>query len=101
MESSENFVAITGKKDPFQAHIKDYTWGSNAVKSKQGLMYTDYIYYNVNTSKNQLSREAAENYIHYLHGVNPFNMVYLSNMYDFGAENSVNEFYHSWLLVMR
>jgi hypothetical protein len=59
-------------------------------------MYTDYIYYNVNASKNAQALEAAEGYIHYLHGVNPFNIVYLSNMYKFGAENTVNEFYHSW-----
>jgi hypothetical protein len=96
MDGAENFVAITGKKDPYQAHIKDYTWGSNAVKSAQGLMYTNYIYYEVNASKNAQALEAAEGYIHYLHGVNPFNMVYLSNMYKYGAENSVNEFYHSW-----
>jgi hypothetical protein len=96
MDGADNFPAITSKKDPYQAHLKDYTWGSNGIKSNQGLMYTDYIYYNVNAAKNQAALDAAENYIHYLHGVNPFNMVYLSNMYAFGAENSVNEFYHSW-----
>ncbi len=96
MDGSDNFAAITGKKDPYMAHMKDYTWGSNGIKARQGLMYTDYIYYNINTAKNALATEAAEDYIHYLHGVNPFNMVYLSNMYNFGAENTVNEFYHTW-----
>jgi endoglucanase len=96
MDGADNFAAITGKKDPYQAHIKDYTWGSNSTKSAQGLMYSTYIYYNVNVAKNALAEEAAEGFLHYLHGVNPFNMVYLSNMYQFGAENSVNEFYHSW-----
>ncbi len=96
MEGTDNFPAISGKKDPYQAHIKDYTWGSNSVKSSQGLMYTGYVHFKVNTAKNAQAMEAAEYYIHYLHGVNPFNMVYLSNMYKFGAENSVNEFYHSW-----
>lgn len=96
MESGDNFQAISGKKDPYQAHLKDYTWGSNSTKSGQGLMYTGYVTYNVNAAKNAQALEAAEVYIHYLHGVNPFNMVYLSNMYKFGAENSVNEFYHTW-----
>ena len=96
MEGSDNFPAISGKKDSYMAHLKDYTWGSNSTKSSQGLMYTDYINYNVNSVKNAQALEAAELYIHYLHGVNPLNMVYLSNMYKFGAENSVNEFYHSW-----
>jgi hypothetical protein len=59
-------------------------------------MYTDFILYDINSAKNQMAKEAAENYLHYIHGVNPFNMVFLSNMYDYGAENSVNEFYHSW-----
>ncbi len=96
MDAADNFAAITGKKDPYRAHIKDYTWGSNAVKSAQGLMYSTYIYYNVNAARNALAGEAAEGFVHYLHGVNPFNMVYLSNMYQYGAENTANEFYHTW-----
>lgn len=96
MNGSENFQAFSTNKDPYLAHLKDYTWGSNSIKARQGLMYTDYVFYNLNTTKNEDAIEAAENYIHYLHGVNPLNMVYLSNMYDFGAENGVNEFYHSW-----
>ena len=31
----------------------------------------------------------AERYVHYLHGVNPLSLVYLSNMEDFGAVKSV------------
>ena len=96
MNGSENFQAFSGNKDPYLAHLKDYTWGSNSIKARKGLMYTGYIHYNLNSTKNADALEAAENYIHYLHGVNPLNMVYLSNMYDYGAENSVNEFYHSW-----
>ena len=30
-----------------------------------------------------------------LHGVNPLNFCYLSNMYSYGADNGVNEFYHT------
>lgn len=96
MEGSENFPAYTGKKDPYLAHMKDYVWGSNSTKARVGLMYTDYTYYKLNAAKNAIAMDAAETYIHYLHGVNPLNLVYLSNMYNFGAENSVNEFYHSW-----
>lgn len=96
MNGSENFQAYANHKDPYLAHLKDYTWGSNNIKARQGLMFTDFIHYRLNESKNSDAIAAAENYIHYLHGVNPLNMVYLSNMYDFGAENTVNEFYHSW-----
>jgi hypothetical protein len=31
-----------------------------------------------------------------MHGVNPLNIVYLTNMYDFGAEKSADEIYHGW-----
>jgi endoglucanase len=96
MDQAENFAAYRTKKDPYLAHIKDYTWGSNAVKSSQALMYIAYINYGLNAQNNAEALAAAENYIHYIHGVNPMNLVYLSNMYHFGAENTVNEFYHSW-----
>jgi endoglucanase len=96
MNGSENFPAYRNHKDPYLAHIKDYTWGSNSTKGSKGLLFLAYEYYNLNPQNNSEALAAAENYLHYLHGVNPFNMVYLSNMYDFGAENSVNEFYHSW-----
>jgi endoglucanase len=94
--NDDNFKAITSKKDPYRAHLKDYTWGSNNIKSMQGSMFHNVITYNLDASKNTLAREAALGYIHYIHGVNPFSIVYLSNMYNYGAENSVNEFYHSW-----
>ncbi|HYG18390.1 MAG TPA: glycoside hydrolase family 9 protein, partial [Ohtaekwangia sp.] len=93
---AENLPAFTGAKDPYRAHIADYTWGSNSTKSSQGLMFMDIITYNIDPSKEEDARKAAEGFIHYLHGVNPLNMVYLSNMYAYGAENSVNEFYHTW-----
>jgi hypothetical protein len=31
-----------------------------------------------------------------MHGVNPFSLTYLTNMYDYGAENCANEVYHDW-----
>lgn len=96
MNGADNFPAYTSHKDPYIAHIKDYTWGSNSTKSLQGLMFYDVVQYGIDAIKNENARHAAEGFIHYLHGVNPFNMVYLSNMNSLGAENSVNEFYHSW-----
>jgi endoglucanase len=88
--------AFTTKKDPYLAHIKDYTWGSNSVKSIQGNMFYNLISFGIDPTKDATAENAAMGYIHYIHGVNPLNMVYLSNMYRYGAENGVNEFYHSW-----
>ena len=96
LNGSENMPAFTTKKDPYLAHIKDYTWGSNSVKSIQGNMFYNLISFGIDPTKNATAENAAIGYIHYIHGVNPLNMVYLSNMYRYGAENGVNEFYHSW-----
>lgn len=96
LNGSENFIAYYNSKDPYRAHIQDYTWGSNSVKSAQGLMYLDIVSYDIDPGKEADATEAAAGYIHYLNGVNPLNMTYLSNMYHHGAERSVNEFYHSW-----
>ncbi|WP_028978678.1 glycoside hydrolase family 9 protein [Sporocytophaga myxococcoides] len=94
--SDDNFKAFNSKIDPYRAHLKDYTWGSNNIKSMQGTMFHNVISYNVDATKNTSAREAALGYVHYIHGVNPLSMVYLSNMYNYGAEKGVNEFYHTW-----
>ncbi|MBO9699063.1 MAG: glycoside hydrolase family 9 protein [Sporocytophaga sp.] len=96
MNGADNFSAYTSKTDPYRAHLKDYTWGSNNIKSMQGTMFHNVITYNVDATKNTTAREAALGYVHYIHGVNPLSMVYLSNMYNYGAEKGVNEFYHTW-----
>jgi endoglucanase len=38
----------------------------------------------------------AMEYLHYLHGVNPLGLVYLTNVNSIGAENSANSIYHTW-----
>lgn len=93
---AENLPSMRTQKDPYLAHIKDYTWGSNSIKSAQGSMYYSVIQYNIEASLNSESRQAAVEFIHYIHGRNPLNMTYLSNMYKYGGKNCVNEFYHSW-----
>jgi len=96
INSTDNMAAYTSMKDPYFAHLKDYTWGSNAIKSSQGSMNYNLITYDMSDGVLETAFEASEAYIHYIHGINPLNFVYLSNMYDYGADNGVNEFYHSW-----
>ena len=96
VNGSENLPAMRTLKDSYIAHIKDYTWGSNSVKCAQGSMYYGLLAYEVDQTLNAESKQAAIEFIHYIHGRNPLNMVYLSNMYKHGAENCVNEFYHTW-----
>jgi len=96
VNGGDNLAAYTGKKDPYLAHTATYTWGSNGVKSSQGSMNHNLVTYGMNEGITSLAREASEAFLHNLHGVNPLNFVYLSNMYRHGAEHGVNEFYHSW-----
>ncbi len=96
LNGSENLKAIDSLKDPYLAHMKDYTWGSNGIKSCQGLMYYDIINYDIDEASEAKAKDAALTYVNYLHGVNPLSLVYLSNMVDHGAEDCVMEFYHSW-----
>ena len=71
--------------DGYRAYIRDYNWGSNSAKSSSGLLF-----------EKMGNSNAAEDYLHYLHGVNPFGMVYLSNMGIYGASKSATLFYHGW-----
>ena len=91
-----NLGAVLGNQDPYLAYLKDYTWGSNQTKAAKGNCFTAATVHAVASDQDDDFLRAAERYLHYLHGVNPLSLVYLSNMNEHGAENSVNEFYHTW-----
>jgi len=84
--------------DPYRAYLGDdsYHWGNNQVKGKTGLLFAHQVTYGLNPAQAAAYRSASAGYLHYLHGVNPLTMAFLSNMYDYGADNCVNEMYHSW-----
>ena len=92
-----NLTAVLGNQtDAYLAYLHDYVWGSNQNKSGKGNAFTAAIVHGLAGEQSADYLRAAGRYIHYLHGVNPFSLVYLSNMNEHGAENSVNEFYHTW-----
>jgi endoglucanase len=92
----DNWGAIDSQRDPYRAHIGTYTWASNSVKANAGTLFTEESYYGFSRHTPDQDANAAAEYLHYLHGVNPFGKVYLTNMYSFGAENSTNQIWHSW-----
>ena len=96
VSGSDNLPAYRGEVDPYIAHTNSYVWGSNGILSSQGSMNYNLITYGLDEGISEEAIEASEAFIHKLHGVNPMNLCYLSNMYAYGAENSVNEFYHTW-----
>src|SRR6185437_9682110 len=82
--------------DPYLAYLASYTWGSNQIKASQGNLLTDVATFAIDPAAAATARKYAARYVHYLHGVNPLALVYLSSMGAFGAESSVTRFYHSW-----
>ncbi|HSY61606.1 MAG TPA: glycoside hydrolase family 9 protein, partial [Cytophaga sp.] len=96
-KSGDFASALTSQTDPYRAFIKDYNWGSNQYKSNYGNLFWELNANDVdNASNNELYLKAAEEYLHYIHGVNPLQFVYLTNMAGYGAEKSANEMYHTW-----
>jgi endoglucanase len=96
MDRNDNFPAQIEDRDPYFAFLGPYTWGSNRTKSSQANMFLDLESFAVPGADTEAARKAAARYLHYLHGVNPLGLVFLSNMGELGAEKSVTEFFHAW-----
>jgi endoglucanase len=82
--------------DPYMADLSAYVWGSNQTKAGQGNMYADLVSFGIDPSSNADATKYAERYVHYVDGVNPLSIVYLSNMEAEGASKYVTRFFHSW-----
>jgi endoglucanase len=93
---ADNLPAHATSRDPYLAYMKDYTWGSNAAKGNQGNLFWSMITHAIDPTQDATMKRLASRYIHYIHGVNPLGLVFLSNMSSVGATRSVNTFYHSW-----
>ena len=93
--NTNQLPAVVGKLDPYRAHLKDYTWGSNQIKMSQARLYQQLAKYGSGATA-KTAAAAAEDYVHYLHGVNPLGLVYLTNMKRAGAEHSAKTLYHTW-----
>src|ERR1019366_1047719 len=92
-----NFAAQHANADPYLAPLQTYPWGSNGAKAGQGNMFFDVDEYApADAGTPSIGSLYAERYIHYLHGVNPLGLVYLSNMGAHGAPNSVSRIFSLW-----
>jgi hypothetical protein len=100
MQANTQIYGFTATDDLYRNFLDDpqYAWGSNEVRANYGNTNADVLSYGIAvTSTTPYSMRALET-LHYLHGVNPFGMVYLSNMKSYGATSSVNELFHVWFL---
>jgi len=77
-------------------HDQQYHWGSNGPRANYGNSNMDVLTYHIAANAESDFWKRALEILHYFHGVNPFGMVYLSNMYRYGATVSANEIYHTW-----
>ncbi|MDR0940807.1 MAG: glycoside hydrolase family 9 protein [Bacteroidales bacterium] len=96
LDTAHNLPAVQNMIDPYFAYQKDYVWGSNGTKAKQGAIFYNIAQYAIDETLTADAKRYAEHYIHYLHGVNPLNMCYLTNMSNYGSEHSANTVYHAW-----
>ena len=87
----ESSVYGPTSEDLYRAHMDDirYHWGSNMVTANAGAA-------NLITPAIDGGSERALGHLHYLHGVNPVGLVYLTNMGGFGAERSAQTLFHFW-----
>jgi len=77
-------------------HAEQYHWGSNGVRANYGNSNMEVGTFGIQSAPQRDYPLRALEIVHYFHGVNPFAMVYLSNMYELGATRSANEIYHTW-----
>jgi endoglucanase len=87
---------VTDSKDPYRSPIKAYVWGSNQDKAQQARLYQLLALYGDDVAAAATADSAAMGYIHYIHGVNPLGLVYLTNMKSAGAEHSASTMFHTW-----
>lgn len=94
--ASDAFQRHLQQADPYRAPIQAYTWGSNKGKAMQARMYQLVALHSNDARLSNTSLAAALEYAHYLHGVNPLGLVYLTNMAAAGASHSAATMFHSW-----
>ena len=94
--NADQLPMITGDKDAYGSPIKDYTWGSNSSKLQQARLYQLLASYDNDPLTAAEADLAAMGYLHYIHGVNPLGLVYLTNMKSDGASHSASTMFHNW-----
>lgn len=82
--------------DPYRAPMTNYTWGSNKGKTMEARLYQLAALYSADPKLAEPAAAAALEYAHYIHGVNPLGLVYLTNMAVAGASHSASTMFHAW-----
>ena len=98
VQAGNQVYGFTAADDLYRNYLHDpqYHWGSNQVRGNYGNTNVDVVNYGIAVSSATPYLTRALETLHYIHGVNPFGMVYMTNMSSYGATSSVNELYHTW-----
>ncbi len=93
-----SFYGWNLNSDLYMSSMPDWSfhWGHVTPRAVKGSMNMNMVEYQLNTQNDEAYQRRALETLHWFHGRNALGKVMLSNMYEFGAEDSVNEFYHSW-----
>jgi hypothetical protein len=94
--NADQLPMVTSNKDPYRSPIEAYVWGSNGLKAEQARLYQLLALYDDDRAIAATLDSAALEYLHYIHGVNPLGLVYLTNMKSAGAEHSASTMFHTW-----
>jgi hypothetical protein len=98
LEAADAVVAKqTGASRGYAAGVRGYWWGSNRAIGYAGLQCVLAAELAADAEARKKYLDAAGEFVHYLYGRNPVGLCYLSNMKQFGAENSVMVMFHSWV----
>ena len=98
VNAGNQIYGFTASDDLYRNFLHDaqYTWGSNQTRSNYGNTNVDVANYGIAVGSTTPFITRALETLHYLHGVNPYAKVYMTNMSSYGATSSLHELYHTW-----
>lgn len=98
VSGGSHLAHVTAGDDAYRAWLADadHVWGSNRVKCHEGLLFDLMRQHGLDPAHQAQYAAAAEGYLHYIHGVNPTGLTYLTHMDALGAPSSLRETYHAW-----
>jgi len=94
-----DYYKLSPARDLYRAYVREdsYHWGSNQIRAAYGSTNFDIVQYKLAAPGELHSyQEQAEGILHWFHGVNPMQVVYLTNMYGLGGDECVDEIFHAW-----
>jgi len=87
--------------DLYRAYMpsRHYHWGSNEARANIGNVNYDLVLFSIEPLKHAEYLRHSINQLHYFHGVNPINLVYISNISSLGADHCVMHMWGDWYSI--